>query len=769
MRRPPVVWFAAAYGAGLWIGLVLFAPLVVVAAIAAGVLVAAARADWPMLLAATAAVGWLTGSLAYSRRMETCSYRWQVGPQAAVLRVYDAPNVSGITAAGVEHSPTGCRGSFRVRFTGEAFPPAGSLIVAVGSYLGEGTYRISHVKVLKSSRDWRYVLRERIADRVSRLYGERAPLVDALVLGRRDAIDPALRRTWSDAGIAHLLAISGLHVGILAAWVELVASFLAGARRGRWIGVTVIWGYVGLLAFPAPATRAAAFFTVRAIALQRQRHPPSGAVLALAAVVVLGVDPEAATDTGAWLSFAAAWGTAYGASLSAGARFWGARAFAVSAGATLATAPITAYAFGSVAPIGLLTNFVAVPLAAVAVPGVFWSLLLGGIVAGGSGLALAAIERSAAVAASVPLGCVRGTPGVEFALPWAVVLGVVFWFVRTKPRRLGAHKKGAAVVALAAWSLNALESIPRFGGGLLSIHFLDVGQGDAIAIETPEGRWLLIDAGPRTPYDDAGRRVVLPFLRRHGVRRLEIMVITHGDADHLGGAPVLMRALEPGLVLEPGQPLPSRLYLEHLAVLDRVGSRWRAARAGDTIRLDGLVLAVLHPDTAWIRRNLSPNENSVVLRLSFGEFDALFAGDIGEVVEEALSASVPASEVLKVAHHGSRYSTSPKWLEELGPLVAVISVGRNRYGHPAPETITRLRASGAELFRTDRGGTVTIRSDGRYFEVFQGYPSSLWEQAACLVHRLLRSSVSSSSRSGCTPALRASYPTFSTISRWRLK
>lgn len=765
MRRPPVVWFAAAYGAGLWIGLVLLAPLAVVTAVVAGALIAAARATWPMLLAATAAVGWLTGSLAYSRRLETCAHRWPPGPRAAILRIYDRPNASGITAAGVEHSPAGCRGSLRARFTGGAVPAAGVRIVAVGSYLGEGTYRIWHFRILNSGRAWRYLLRERIADRVSRLYGERAPLVDALVLDRRDSIDPALRRAWSDAGIAHLLAISGLHVGILAAWVELVASLLASPRRGRWIGVAVVWGYVSLLAFPAPATRAAAFFTIRAIALQRQRHPPSGAVLALAALVVLGVDPEAATDTGAWLSFAAAWGTGYGGSLSAGVRFWVVRAFAVSAGATLATAPITAYAFGSVAPIGVLTNFVAVPLAAVAVPGVFWSLLLGGIVAGGSGLALAAIERSAALAASVPLGCVRGTPSVEFALPWAAGLAAVLWFVRTKPRRLWAHKRGAAVAALAAWSLNAAEAVPQSSGDLLSIHFLDVGQGDAIAIRTPRGRWLLIDAGPRTPYEDAGRRVVLPFLRRHGARRLEIMVITHGDADHLGGAPVLMRAFEPGLVLEPGQPLPSRLYLEHLAVVDLVGSRWRAARAGDTIRLDGVVLAVLHPDSAWIRRSFSANENSVVLRLSFREFDALLAGDIGQVAEEALLESISATEVLKVAHHGSRYSTSSAWLEKLHPLVAIISVGRNRYGHPAPETIARLRSSGVEVLRTDRGGAVTIRSDGSYFEVSQGYPSDLRQRIGCLVHRLLRSSASSSSRSGCTPALRASYPTFSTISR----
>jgi competence protein ComEC len=741
-------------------------PPAVAALLAAGALIAASRANWPAIVAATAAVGFLTGSLVYSREAESCARRWERGPQAAVLRIHDAPTVSGITSAAVEHSPAGCRGKLRVRFTGDRFPAAGTRIVAVGNYLGEGTYRIVHARALGDHRSWRYTVRERVAGRVAALYGERAPVVDALVLGRREGIDPELRRAFSDAGIAHLLAISGLHVGILAAWVELLASLLAGARRGRWMGVAAVWGYVSLLGFPAPATRAAAFFTVRAIALERQRRPPGAAVLALAVLVVLAVDPKAAIDTGAWLSFAAAWGTGYGASLARGTAFPGARALAVSAGATLATAPITAYAFGSVAPVGVLTNLVAVPLAAVAVPGVFLSLLLGGVVAGGAGLALAAIEGSAALAASLPLGRVRGTPGAEFALPWVGVLGAVLWVLRARPRRLWAHKRAAAAAALAVWSLNAAESLGELAGrGRLSIHFLDVGQGDAIAIKTPKGRWLLIDAGPRTPYGDAGREVVLPFLRRQGARELEVMIVSHGDADHLGGVPALVRALEPKLVLEPGQPLASRLYLEHLAWVDRVGSSWRAARAGDSIRLDGVVLAVLHPDTAWIRRNFAPNENSVVLRLSFGEFDALFPGDIGELAEDALLGSLAATEVLKVGHHGSRYSTSAEWLRSLRPLVAVISVGRNRYGHPSPETLGRLLGSGAEVLRTDRGGTVTIRSDGRYFEVFQGYPSSLGQRIRCLLHRLLPSSGSSSNRSGCTPGLRASYPTFSTTSR----
>lgn len=741
-------------------------PLALVVSLAAGALVLAARRGWGWLLLASGTLGWLTGTLSHNGQAQTCARRWSPGPQAAILRLHDPPSGAGLTGASVEHSASGCTGRLKVRFTAELAVPAGSRLVAVGSYLGAGVLRIRHVRVLAGRRLWRYALRERVAGRISELYGPRASLVDALVLGRRDHLDPELRRAFADSGIAHLLAISGLHVGILAAWVELIATLLAGSRRGRWAGALATWGYVSVLGFPSPATRAAAFLSIRALALERQRHPPSSAVLALAALVVLVLEPGAATDVGAWLSFAAVWGTSYGASLAQRSAPWGGRALAVSTGATLATAPITAYAFGAVAPVGVLTNLVAVPLSGVAVPGIFASLLLGETVAGGAGLALAVIEWTADLAASLPAGCLRGTPGFEFALPWLVALLLALWVLRERGRWPRVHRRVLAIGALLAWSWVAVGRLPALGRRRqLEIHFIDVGQGDAIAVRTPQRRWLLIDAGPRTRYEDAGRRVVLPFLRRQGVRKLDLLVISHGDADHLGGAPALLGALEPALVLEPGQPLASRLYLEYLALADRVGSVWRAARAGDTVRLDGVILAVLHPDTSWLRYSLAANENSLVLRLSFGELDVLFTGDIGAAVEEELAGRLSRTEVLKVAHHGSRYSSSAAWLRAVAPDVGVISVGNNRYGHPAPEVLRRLQGMGVEVFRTDQGGTVTIRSDGRYFEVVQDGSGDLRRRVGCFLRGLLPSSVLSSNRSGCTPARRASYRTFSTTSR----
>jgi competence protein ComEC len=257
---------------------------------------------------------------------------------------------------------------------------------------------------------------------------------------------------------------------------------------------------------------------------------------------------------------------------------------------------------------------------------------------------------------------------------------------------------------------------------------------------------------------------VLPFLRARGVRRLDVAVVSHGDADHLGGFPTVIEATRPGLVLEPAQPLGTALYGEYLGAVDAFAGEWRAARAGDTLVVDSVVLAVLHPSALWMERQPSPNENSLILHLRFREFDALFTGDAGWPAESLLLPTVPPVEVLKVGHHGSAGSTSRALLRAVRPSVAVISVGRNRFGHPTPAVLQRLRVEGVAVYRTDRGGTVTIRTDGRYFEIVQGDSPSLLERVRCVFLTWLPSNDSSWSRNGCTRRPQESSRTFSTTS-----
>ncbi len=759
---PPVAAFTVAFAAGLWVGRLVMVPAVAAVVVACTAAVLWRSAPWRALLVIALGIGLAYGGRA--RRVETggCAAVWGAGRRAAIVRLHDAPDGRDLAEATILHAPEGCGGRVRLRIPAGAVG-AGAVAVVAGRYAPGGALRASRVREFDRSRARRFVLRDALARRVARLYGPRAPIVDALVLGRRGDVEPALRAAFAASGLAHLLAISGLHVGILAGWVVLLVR-PAVPVRWRWVaGAVGAWLFVALLGFPAPATRAAAFVTVHGLARLRHRHPLPDAVLAAAMLLVLWVDPDAITATGAWLSAAAVWGTGRAQAVlpPTRRRAWR-RLLAASVGATLATAPLTAFAFGAVAPVGIVANLVAVPLAGVVVPAVFGSLLLGTPLAAGAGLGLAALERLATLGAAVPLGHLRGDAGVPFALPWIVLLVIAAWWATVRPTWSVVGRRLALAGACASWLGLGVAHWPARHEAGLTMYVLAVGQGDAIALRTPGGRWLLVDAGPRAGGVDAGRRVVVPFLRRHGVRTLDALVLTHGDADHLGGAPAVVDALRPALVLEPGQPLGTALYLEHLAAVDRAGGRWQAARAGDLLEVDDVRIEVLHPDAAWIARELRPNENSIVLRVRFGAFDALLTGDIGWPAESALVARVGPVEVLKVGHHGSAGSTTPPWLAAVRPMAAIVSVGANRYGHPAPVVLERLTAVGTTIYRTDRGGTVTIRSDGRYFAVTQGNSNPLPARLLCVVRDWLRSRASSSSRSGCSPRPRESSPTSST-------
>ena len=254
-------------------------------------------------------------------------------------------------------------------------------------------------------------------------------------------------------------------------------------------------------------------------------------------------------------------------------------------------------------------------------------------------------------------------------------------------------------------------------------------------------------------------------VRRRAVRRLDAVFLSHGDADHLGGLPTVIAQTRPALVVEPGQPLGTALYREYLGVVDEAAGSWQVARAGDTVVIDSVRIAVLHPSATWMAGQISANENSLILHVRYGEFDALFTGDAGWPAESALAASLPPVELLKVGHHGSAGSTSSVLLDAIRPQAAVISVGRNRFGHPTRPVLRRLRERGIAVYRTDLDGTVTIRTDGRYFEFEHGTSLNVLERIRCRFPTWLPSSGSSSNKSACTRKQRVSSLPFSTTSR----
>ena len=272
-----------------------------------------------------------------------------------------------------------------------------------------------------------------------------------------------------------------------------------------------------------------------------------------------------------------------------------------------------------------------------------------------------------------------------------------------------------AVVALLIWAAVATWPDDRW-----HVFFLDVGEGDAIFIQTPSGQKVLIDGGPSPAAitDALGRR--LPFWDR----KLDLVILTHAHEDHLNGLLEVLRRYQVQQVLEPGYPLTSAMYLQFLQTIQEKRIAYRVARAGQRLDLTGAYLTVLHPGPSFLTSTASDlNNNSVVLRLVIGQVAILLTGDADEPAQSAILSrgGELTSTVLKVPHHGSRTALTADFLPAISPAVAIVSVGAdNSFGHPAPETLEQLRAAGVQVYRTDQNGTIEIITDGTGYTVRTG-------------------------------------------------
>jgi competence protein ComEC len=254
-------------------------------------------------------------------------------------------------------------------------------------------------------------------------------------------------------------------------------------------------------------------------------------------------------------------------------------------------------------------------------------------------------------------------------------------------------------------------------GGALRVVFIDVGQGDATLVRLPDSRNLLVDAGGLAGASfDIGDRVVGPTLRALGVRRVDTMVLTHGDPDHIGGAPAILRAFSPRVIWE-GVPVPPHPALREMGALaEASGVSWRTVVAGDVERSGGVEIRVRHPPLPEWERQRVRNEDSIVLELRFGDVAIVLPGDIGQEGEQAVAPRLSRAPVmvLKAPHHGSASSSTAAFLDAVGPSAVVFSEGRgNRFGHPAPVVLQRYRERNAVIFRTDQDGAIVLDTDGQ--------------------------------------------------------
>jgi len=743
VRWPPAVLLLLSFGAGLATGLTHFqAPVVVTSCVALIVIGPAFLSRQALVWPVAVLLGVGAGHLAAVEDAGHCAARLVAGPIDLDLHLLEPASPDARIAA-VRLVGHACAGSVRAHWPARVVLPAGALVQATGRWApaepsaaspGDGILLIETVTLGSVEPTIGERLRGWVIRTSAGLYGQRTGTVEALVLNRRAGMPPDLKNRYARAGLVHLLSISGFHVGVIIGWVLLLTRLVGMSRAGSsLLAAGVALAYVLFLGWPAPAARAALLAAVVLQGHQRQRHAQAVPVLSVTCLLLLLLDPGAVLEPGAWLSAAALGGALVATRWSDRAlgKLWLWRTLAGSVGATLATAPITAALFGTVSLAGIALNFLAIPLAAVAVPGILCSLLAAAILpplapplAAGSGALLGLLDSLAWWGGRWDaLVIVQPVAGAS-ALPWLGVLLVVGWTIAGGTTRWGAARRAALCVALAVWGLalvDGFRTVHDTGSGL-ALHFLDVGQGDAAVLRTPAGRWILIDAGPSDAKGDAGQRVVAPFLARAHAARLSLAVISHAHADHIGGLRSVIERIPTDEVLEPAELVADPVYTRSLDALAAQETAWRAARDGMHFEIDGVKFTVLHPDTVWAEWRLDLNEDSVVLLVEYGNFRAVFPGDAGVVAETRLAGRIGTVDVLKVGHHGSRSATGDAWLGELHPSLAVISAGRhNGYGHPHDEVLERLQRVGARIWRTDQDGQLSLHTDGRTLWLDRGW------------------------------------------------
>jgi competence protein ComEC len=590
-------------------------------------------------------------------------------------------------------------------------------------------------------------LRLRMRRVIDRAVGARsarsAAIVRAILLGDRAGLDEETETRLQEAGTYHVLAISGGNIAILAAGLLGLAR-LAGLGPGpsHAAAACLLAAYAYLVGGGASVVRATqmAVIYLAARAVDHRARPFNS--VAVSAGLTAAIDPLAICDAGAWLTYGATVAILAGtpvltASVRAAPLAVRAPAglFAASVSAEAALLPVSAIVFSRVTGAGLLLNFAAIPLMTAVQAG-------GMAVLAAALLVPAAVPACASVAHAAAWGLVESARLVDVVPwvvtrvpapgPWAVAVyyaAALAWLAAARPalaarrrpalERWGRRGALAALAAAGAWIV--LTPGLRFGRTTrVEATFIDVGQGAATLVRFPSGHAMLVDAGGQGGGRfDIGRRVVAPAIWAAGVRRLTYLVVTHGDADHAGGAAAVAADFRPLEVWE-GVPVPPEPLLRGLKlVAARNGASWRRLQRRDAVALGTAEVIAWHPEPPEWERQRVRNDDSVVVEVRFGEVSLLLAGDVEAPAEAELAGLLqPAGiRVLLAPHHGSATSSTWPLVKAAAPDLVVVSAGRgNRYRHPHAAVLDRYRAVGARILRTDLDGAVTIRTDGQVLE-----------------------------------------------------
>ena len=555
---------------------------------------------------------------------------------------------------------------------------------------------------------WRGEIREAMVAHLgdARLRG----VLVALAIGDQDAIAADDWEVFWRTGVGHLMSISGLHITMLAglalalaffAWVRIpsLALRLPARKAAVIVGTLAALAYSLMTGYAVPAQRTFVMLAAIAACVLADRHGSPSRVLALAALIVVGIDPWAVLSAGFWLSFGAVASIFYVMALRTGRQGKLEGAFLEQLAVTVVMLPMLLALFQEVSLVSPIANAFAIPLV---------SLVVVPLTIAGAFLPLPTLLDAAhalMLAIMSPLEWLASLPMamLESHAPtaWSVIAGVMGCAWILAPRGVPVRSAGAVWIAP---MFAVLPPAPQPGEAWLDV--LDVGNGLAVVVRTAH-QALAYDTGPAWNADaDSGNRIVVPFLRGEGINRLDGVVVSHADDDHAGGAASVAYSREPRWLLSP---------LMEDNVLHGAFERSIRCEAGQRWTWDGVQFTVLHPGSGIYdepARHRKENDRGCVIRVATAGFSALLTGDVearSEAEMLARDAAALRSDVLLVPHHGSKTSSTPEFIDAVAPRIGLLSVGyRNRFRHPNAAVVARYAGRGIELHRTDREGALHV-------------------------------------------------------------